>query len=503
MTISSAALRRSILPLCALLGQLACSSTGSDASDGTPATGGSGSPVAGSSSIAGASSASAGNNSAGGNTSGSLGGNGGLASSAGAPTAGGAQSGNSAGAANNGGAAGGAVAGGGASATGGATATGGSGGATATAGSGGAAGTTATGGNAPPGYPAPTTDNYSKCKTVPMTGTVCPGGGPGPVCIECLFGGDTYTVPNVATADGKAEAGNYVVTVQVGGAAAGQTFISAESNRGLLSSVSTAAGQSAEYSFVVNVRQNEGQPVEANASAGYPGLDLFFSGTTAMPPQVSAVGYALTSATTKPVMLYIASDSTVCDQTASAFAGWGQMLPEFFAPPLGVANYADSGESSASFYGNGQMWGAIKAHWAPGDWVIIQFGHNDKTSSDAQVETNLEKYVTDALAANVTPILVSPPARVGDWDGAVLASQAGLHPASAMGAAAAKKVAFIDLTSMSIAWYNTLGSKAAALQFHANDSDATHTNLAGATKLASLVAGAIKTQNIGLTKYLR
>jgi lysophospholipase L1-like esterase len=486
MTIATATLRRSILPLCALLGQLACSGSGSD---GAPANGSGASPGAGSSAVAGASSASAGNTSAGGN----VGENGGGATSGGSVESGGAEVGGSGGSTSIGGAAGSAMAGG-------AT----SGGGTSMAGSSGAAGTgTATGGNAPPGYPAPTADNYSKCMTVPMTGTVCPGGGPGPVCIECLFGGNTYTVPNVATAQGTAEAGNYVVTVQLGGAAAGQTFISAESNRGLLSSVTTAAGQSAEYSFVVNVRANEGQPVEANASAGYPGLDLFFSGTTAMPPQVSAIGYALTSAATKPVMVYVASDSTVCDQTDSAFAGWGQMLPEFFAPPLGIANYADSGESSASFYGNGQMWGAIKAHWAPGDWVIIQFGHNDKMATDAQVETNLEKYVTDALAAKVTPILVSPPARVGTWNGNVLASQATLHPASAMGAAAAKNVAYIDLTSLSTAWYNTLGSEAAALKFHANDSDATHTNLAGATKLASLVAGAIKTQNLGLAKYLR
>jgi lysophospholipase L1-like esterase len=368
---------------------------------------------------------------------------------------------------------------------------------------GGSAGTPATGGDIPAGYPAPTADNAAKCKTVAMTGAVCPGGGPGPVCIECLFGGDTYTVANAATAQDTAEAGNYAVTVTLGGTAAGQTFVSAESNRGLLSSVTTAAGKSVEYSFLVNVRANEGQPVEANASAGFAGLDLFFSGTTANPPEISAIGYSLVSAATKPVMLYIAGDSTVCDQTDAAFAGWGQMLPESFAAPLGIANYADSGESSASFYGNAKMWGAIKSHWVAGDWVLIQFGHNDKTATDAEVETNLEKYVTDALAANVTPILVSPPARVGTWNGAVLASQAGLHPASAMGAAAAKKVGFIDLTSLSIAWYNTLGSEAAALKFHANGSDATHTNLAGATKLASLVAGAIKTQNLGLAKYLR
>lgn len=491
MTIVAATFRRSILPLCALLGQLACSGTSADS---TPANDGGAASGAGSPATAGASSASAGNTSAGGNASENGGGSnsGGSAESGGA-SGGGSGSTNSGGSTSVGGSAGSTTAGG-------AT----SGGGTSTAGSSGAAGTgTATGGSAPPGYPAPTADNYSKCTTVPMTGTVCPGGGPGPVCIECLFGGDTYTVPNVATAQGIAEAGNYVVTVQLGGAAAGQTFISAESNRGLLSSVTTAAGQSAEYSFVVNVRANEGQPVESTASAGYPGLDLFFSGTTAMPPQVSAIGYSLVSAATKPVMVYVASDSTVCDQTDSAFAGWGQMLPEFFAPPLDIANYADSGESSASFYGNAQMWGAIKAHWVAGDWVIIQFGHNDKDSTDAQVETNLEKYVTDALAAKVTPILVSPPARVGVWNGNVLASQAGLHPASAMGAAAAKNVAFIDLTTLSTTWYNTLGSEAAALKFHANDSDATHTNLAGATKLASLVAGAIKTQNLGLAKYLR
>ena len=57
-------------------------------------------------------------------------------------------------------------------------------------------------------------------------------------------------------------------------------------------------------------------------------------------------------------------------------------------------------------------------------------------------------------------------------------------------------------TATSVAWYNTLGSEAAALKFHANG-DKTHTNLPGADKLASLVAGAIKTQNLALAKYLR
>jgi len=360
-------------------------------------------------------------------------------------------------------------------------------------------------GGIPSGYPDPTADNAAKCSTTQPVGGVCPGGGAGPVCMECLFGGNMFQTTNVATPTGTMLAGNYAVTVKLGGAAAGQTFVSCEADRGLLHAVTTAAGQTAEYAFVVNVRANEGQPEEAQAAAGYPGLDLYFSGPTATPPQVSGIGYSLVTAATKPVMIYMASDSTECDQgeNNSAFGGWGQMLPEYFAPPVGIANYGDSGESSSSFYGKADMWGAIKSHWTAGDWVIVQFGHNDKGVADSVVQANLEKYVTDALAANVTPILVSPPARVGSWTGNMLGDQSSLHAAAAQAAAMAKSVAYIDLTALSTAWYNTLGSKAAALAYHANGSDGTHTNLAGADRIAGLVATAIKTQNIGLAKYLR
>ncbi len=189
-------------------------------------------------------------------------------------------------------------------------------------------------GGVPAGYPVPNATDFAKCQMVPLQGLQCPGGGDGPVCIQCLFGGSTYNQAQTPDALGTSEAGNYLVTVKLGGAAAGQTFVSAESDRGLLAPVTTAAGQTAEYSFVVNARAMEGQPNHAGGPGGYPGLDLFFSGPTATPPQVSAVGYALATPATKPVMVYIAGDSTVCDQTGlippgggpytRAFGGWGQ-----------------------------------------------------------------------------------------------------------------------------------------------------------------------------------
>jgi lysophospholipase L1-like esterase len=87
-------------------------------------------------------------------------------------------------------------------------------------------------------------------------------------------------------------------------------------------------------------------------------------------------------ATTKPIMVYVASDSTTCDQTGGAYGGWAQMLPEYLGPPVGIANYANSGAASGDF----GFWGDISSRWTKGDWIIIQFGHNDK-----QIRTPLSR----------------------------------------------------------------------------------------------------------------
>lgn len=344
------------------------------------------------------------------------------------------------------------------------------------------------------------------CQTVAQTTSaggdmVCPGGGAGPSCIQCLFGGSTYTTTNVATSQGMSEAGNYLVTVVLGGATAGQTEINAETNRELTGLVATTAGQSITYSFVVNVRAKEGQPTE-NVAAGYPGLDLFFSGPTSASLQISAIGYALVTAATKPVIVYVASDSTGCDQTDTDYAGWGEMLPQFFAPPIDVANYADSGESSGSFLGSGAEWGAVKAAMVSGDWVLIQFGHNDKAPvTSAQFQANITQMVTDAKAKGVTPVLISPPARA-TFSGGTLTDQSSLHSADMQAVATAQNVAYIDLTSITTTWYNQMGSNGWQ-QYHALGTDQTHTNAAGAVKIAGFVTSAMRTQNIGLAQYLR
>src|SRR6185312_17374864 len=323
--------RRALVPMFTFIGLLACANNDSDMTTGG---GGSGGAVTGT-----------GGESTGGSTSTGAGGvsaTGGSTATGGSPGLGGSLA--TGGTTNTGtaGAHGGLAGSGGTNSGSGGTviSTGGAGGVkTGTGGStGGAGGMTATG-SIPAGYPTPTAANYSTCKKVPLSGGVCPGGGNGPVCIECLFGGPTAINAFAPTAQATSEAGNYLVTVTLGGAAAGDTFVSAESDRGLLSTVTTAAGNSVEYAFAVDVRARESEPTESNVNAGYPGLDLYFSGTN---PEVSAIGYAVATTATRPTNIFIASDSTVCDQPSSAYAGWGQMLPEFFGPAVEISNYADS-----------------------------------------------------------------------------------------------------------------------------------------------------------------
>jgi lysophospholipase L1-like esterase len=298
--------------------------------------------------------------------------------------------------------------------------------------------------------------------------------------------------------------GNYDVTFVLGGAAAGKTEVQTETLREVLAEVATSVGQTARYSFTLNVREPEGQPVEA-VSAGTPGFDMYFLGSA---PLLDGIGYATAA---NPTVLYIAGDSTVCDQTDPAYAGWGQLLPPYFNLGLSVANYADSGESSASFLGSGKLWGAIKAAMKAGDYVLVQFGHNDKTISAADFKTNITAYVTQTKAKNAFPILVTPIARATFSGNTVTAQHQHTDsagnlvdlPAIIRQVGVAENVPVIDLTAVTTNWLTQVGPEGWQA-YHALGTDATHTNRAGAAVNAGFVRDAIVSLNITpLKNFLR
>ncbi len=399
---------------------------------------------------------------------------------------------------------------GGASNTGGLPATGGSpneGGSKPTGGATGTSGTKTTGGTLGTGGTQNTGGTKSTGAAASTGGTNATGGSPS-------SGGSSATgtcgaiVPFDAAALAKCTGtnpiachfggavGNYEVSVQLGGGSgAGSTIIEAETSRRVLASTATTAGQTQCFNFVVNVRQPEGQPIQA-VDAGTPGLDLYFSGNA---PQLKAIGYRLM---TTPIVAYLAGDSTVCDQTDTAYAGWGQFLPQKFNDPISIANYADSGESSGSFLGSNSLWGAIKSRMKTNDWVFIQFGHNDKTTDEATFRSNMTTMVNNAKAAGAKPILVTPPARIGYTLAEELVNSLGVDVAQVIrDLGTSLGVPVIDLTTAVWNWRQTLGN--GWTNYYALGTDHTHTNPAGADVISGFVADAIRSQNIGLVTYLR
>jgi lysophospholipase L1-like esterase len=386
------------------------------------------------------------------------------AGSAGAPVTGGA----GAGSAGAGGAPGSGGGGSGGSAnagtsSGGAPVSGGSGGGNTGGGSGGMG----SAGNPPvtPEVVPCATNMLSKCTGAPLA---------------CHFGGDP---------------GNYQVTVQLGGP--GQNEVEAEYYRRMLTQT-TVAGDAKWFSFITNVRVYEGEPLrpdqDSGTSKGIPGLDLYFRGKDSKPLSVCY------EPITKPLMLWLAGDSTVTDQESTAYAGWGQHLPQHFISPVSVANYADSGESSGSVLNSPKLWGAIKGNMKSGDWVMLQVGHNDKTTAAATFKSNISKMIADAKAAQVHMILVTPISRASGALASQHVNSVGANlPQIIRDLGKSESLPVIDLTVTTYEWLQTIEWQ----DYFANGTDQTHTNQAGADIVSGFVRDAVKAQNLDLAKYLR
>jgi lysophospholipase L1-like esterase len=212
--------------------------------------------------------------------------------------------------------------------------------------------------------------------------------------------------------------------------------------------------------------------------------------------------------------LFLAGDSTVCDQPAAPYTGWGQRLPQYFLRGLSVANYADSGESSASFLSSSALFPTMKPLIRAGDVVLIQFGHNDKSASAADYSKNLTSLVSGVRARGGTPVLVTPPVR-RLFDGKGALTPTALHvngvgadlPAAMRQVAASNTVPLIDLTAGSKALVERLGPGGSAPLYltQAVDgvTDNTHFSWTGADEMARLVIQGLRDRNLSPVAFLR
>ena len=201
----------------------------------------------------------------------------------------------------------------------------------------------------------------------------------------------------------------------------------------------------------------------------------------------------------KPTRIVLVGDSTVASypnppQDRPDLTGWGQVFGECFNDRVTVLNHAQSGRSTKSFMAEGLWQQALDAK---GDYVFIQFGHNDSHTKDGKPiidpETAfpdyLRQYIDQSRAAGAKPVLVTPVARRTFVGGKI---HTGLQPyADAMLKVGKEKgVPVIDLHAASLALFGCLGAEGSA-DLTASVSDRTHFSRKGARTIARLVADAL------------
>ena len=118
----------------------------------------------------------------------------------------------------------------------------------------------------------------------------------------------------------------------------------------------------------------------------------------------------------KPVKLHLVGDSTMSDKPNLAYPerGWGQLLPQFLLPQLTVVNHAANGRSTRRFLTEGR-WQLLLSELGNGDYVLIQFGHNDSKQSDparyaafdSDYQSLLKQFIANVRSRGATPMLAS------------------------------------------------------------------------------------------------
>jgi len=315
--------------------------------------------------------------------------------------------------------------------------------------------------------------------------------------------------------------GNYDVTITFGDESrATSNSVKAESRQLLLERVDTKPGEFVTRTFTVNVRTPQiagGERVrlkdrEKTALRWDDQLTLELNGSS---PGVKSIRL---TARADAISVFIAGDSTVTDQANEPYAGWGQMLPRFFKPGVAVANHAESGEALRSFRSAKRL-DKILSQIKAGDYLLIQFGHNDMKEKGEGVgafttfKRDLEDYVAKGREKGATAVLVTPMCRRRFGDDGTIQNTHGDYPEAVRQVAKEQDVSLIDLQVMSKSLYEAMGpdeSRKAFVHYPANAfpgqseplKDDTHFNNYGAYELARCVVEGIRTAKLPLAAQI-
>jgi lysophospholipase L1-like esterase len=203
---------------------------------------------------------------------------------------------------------------------------------------------------------------------------------------------------------------------------------------------------------------------------------------------------------------FLAGDSTMSHYNASEAprAGWGQMLGSHLSGEVEVRNAAASGRSSKSFIDEGRL-AKIEQEIGGGDYLLIQFGHNDEIDDEKRhtepfstYQTCLNQYIEAARSKRAFPVLITPVQRRKFGEEGKLVDTHGSYPSAMKMLAEEQRVPLIDLTLSSKELLEQLGPESSKKLFlwlekgeHTNYLDGiqddTHFSEYGAGEIAKLI----------------
>lgn len=239
---------------------------------------------------------------------------------------------------------------------------------------------------------------------------------------------------------------------------------------------------------------------------------------------ISVLILVLTSSSYGDITIAMIGDSTMAnkpDPNSNPERGWGQVLGRFFDENITVKNYAVNGRSTKSFIDEGR-WDTVLKELKPGDYVFIQFGHNDQKNKDPRRYTNpytgyrrnLVKYVNETRAKGGIPVLFSSIVRRNFNEHGVLEDTHGAYPFVVRNVADELNVPFVDLQLKSEDLILSLGrEKSKELymwikpgqykMYPDGKQDNTHFTEKGAVEMARLAVEGLKENKVELFKFLK
>ncbi|HEY4186534.1 MAG TPA: rhamnogalacturonan acetylesterase [Polyangia bacterium] len=222
------------------------------------------------------------------------------------------------------------------------------------------------------------------------------------------------------------------------------------------------------------------------------------------------------AAGSKTPTVYVIGDSTASVYASNLYPrmGWAQPLQDYFAAACAtIQDKALSGRSSKSFYDEG-AWTPIRNALRAGDFVLIQFGHNDEKSDDATLFTDpfttyeqyLSKYLDDTQAKGATPILLTSINR-NEWSGGKLKDTHGDYPVAMRQLAQSRQISLVDTTALTKTYFERIGQSATTMLFMDltagqfpnypdGNSDNTHLQENGARTIALIVLADLYRQGL-------